>query len=211
MAPRAYNNEARQLLQADLKQRIAEAAAALHATQGVLATSYAQIAQQAGVSLPTVYKHYPTLDDLVQACSGHVASRSPAFPQGRLLAAPDLATAAQVLVDGCDALNAHFEPWMAWREHASVPALRRMADGQRAQLVAVCAGVLQAHAAPGNHAHIAALWESLLGFDVWHRLVRGHKLARATVRERQLQLLLAAVGPQPATASSTRPTRKTKP
>ena len=56
MPPRPYDNASRQLQQAELKSRIAAAAAELHASQGALATSYAQIAERAGVSLPTVYK-----------------------------------------------------------------------------------------------------------------------------------------------------------
>ena len=211
MPPRAYNNETRQLLQADLKARIAEAAAALHATQGALATSYAQIAQQAGVSLPTVYKHFPTLDDLVVACTGHVLSQAPALPQEELLAAPDLASAADVLVRACDALNAYLEPWSVWREQERIAALKHIVDMGRADLQAACKAVLQAHGVQGDAAQAAAVWESILAFDFWHRLVRQHKLTRIAARERQLQLLLACVGPRPAATPPTRPTRKNRP
>src|SRR5262245_37532092 len=142
MPPRPYNNETRDRQQAELKTRIAAATAELHAVQGVFATSYAQIAQQAGVSLPTVYKHYPTLDELVQACTGHVGAQAPAFPQERILAAPDLATAAAVLVDACDALNAHFEPWLQWREHSRVPVLQQQTEERRTRIVALCKALL---------------------------------------------------------------------
>jgi AcrR family transcriptional regulator len=211
MPPRAYNNEMRQLQQADLKARIAEAAAQLHATQGVLATSYAQVAQQAGVSLPTVYKHFPTLGELIQACSGHVASQAPAFPQERLLDAPDLASAAEVLVEALDRQHAHFEPWLDWREHRSVPALAALAERNREQLLGVCRSVLQRHGAPGDAAATAAVWESLLAFDFWQRLVRAHRLGRTAARARQRHLLLAAAGPAPAADPSPRPTRKARP
>jgi AcrR family transcriptional regulator len=210
MPPRAYNNETRQLLQADLKARIAEAAAALHATQGALATSYAQIAQQAGVSLPTVYKHFPTLDDLMVACTGHVHSRAPEFPHQDLLAAPDLPSAAKVIVHACDALNAYLEPWLVWREAERIPALKRISEASGAELAAACRAVLQGHGVPGHAAQVAAVWESLLAFDFWHRLVHLHKLTRAAARERQLQLMLAAAGPQPDTSPSTRPNRKSR-
>src|SRR5687767_2873240 len=106
MPPRAYNNESRTQQQAELKARIAAAAAELHATQGALATSYAQIAQQAGVSLPTVYKHFPTMDELLEACTGHAAALAPPFPIDAILAAPELPAAARLLVDACDATNA---------------------------------------------------------------------------------------------------------
>lgn len=209
MARRTYNNETRLQQQAELKARIAAAAADLHATQGALATSYAQIADRAGVSLPTVYKHYPPLEELVQACTGHVAARAPAFPQERVMEAPDLATAAQALVEACDALNAHFEPWAAWREHHRIEALRTITDARRREMRALCEALLTRHgAAATSRDEVAALWETVLSFDTWQRLVREHKLARSTVRRRQAELLLAAVGPQPAAISNPRPRRK---
>ena len=210
MPPRAYNNEMRQLQQADLKARIAEAAAQLHATQGVLATSYAQVAQQAGVSLPTVYKHFPTLDELVQACSGHVAAQAPTFPQQRLQEAPDLPAAVDVLVEACDRQHAHFEPWISWREHQRIPALAALAERNREQLQGLCHSLLERHGVTGDLTALAGVWESLLAFDFWQRLVRAHRLGRTAARARQRHLLLAAAGPAPAADPSPRPTRKTR-
>jgi AcrR family transcriptional regulator len=54
------------------RERIVEAAAALHYKQGVAATSYVQIAEQAGVGPATVYRHFPTLGSLIQACGANV-------------------------------------------------------------------------------------------------------------------------------------------
>lgn len=207
MASRAYNNETRQQQQEQLKARIAESAAKLHAARGVLATSYAEIAQEAGVSLPTVYKHFPDLGTLVRACSGHVAGQAPAFPADEVLAAPDLATAAALLVDATDRLNAHFEPWMAWREQSRIAVLAESAAQRRKQLVQLCTAVFARHGIAGPHRDQAALWESLLNFELWHRLVREHKLPRAAVRTHLLSLLLAVTGPQPAPVPS-RPTRR---
>jgi AcrR family transcriptional regulator len=201
MPPRPYNNESRQQQQAELKSRIAAAAAELHAAQGALATSYAQIAQQAGVSLPTVYKHYPTLDELLQACTSHVAERAPVFPHDKIVAAPDLASAASMLVDACDALHAYYEPWLGWREHTRVALLQQLQDERRRTLLQLARAVLQAHGVPAA-AECAALWESLLSFDFWQRLVREHKLTRTAVRSRQLALLMATA------ASSPTPSRK---
>lgn len=201
MPPRPYNNESRQQQQAELKARIAAAAAELHAAQGALATSYAQIAQQAGVSLPTVYKHYPTLDELLQACTSHVAERAPVFPEDEIAAAPDLATAAAMLVEACDALHAYYEPWLGWREHTRVPLLQQLRDERRRHLLQLSRAVLQAHDAAAAQ-ECAALWESLLSFDFWQRLVREHKLTRTALRTRQLALLMATA------ASSPTPSRK---
>ena len=54
------------------RERIVEATAALHAEQGVAATSYVQIAERAGVGPATVYRHFPTLGSLVSACGASV-------------------------------------------------------------------------------------------------------------------------------------------
>jgi len=212
MPTRTYDNSRRLQRQADLKARIAAATAQLHAAQGVLATSYAQIAQRAGVSLPTVYKHFPSLDELLQACTGHVAAQAPEFPQDRMLQAADLAAAAAVLVEACDALNAHYEPWTGWREQLHLPLLQRQDEERRGRLLDICRLLLERHRAPGTHAQIAAVWEAVLHFDFWQRLLRDHKLSRAATRACQLNLMLAAVGPQPVVNSPSRPkSRKSSP
>src|SRR5688500_14267124 len=54
------------------RERIVEATAALHYEQGVAATSYVQIAERAGVGPATVYRHFPTLGSLVEACGATV-------------------------------------------------------------------------------------------------------------------------------------------
>jgi len=211
MAPRAYNNQTRQQQQAELKQRIVQAAVQLHAAKGALATSYADIAQAAGVSLPTTYKHFPQMDELLQSCTAHVAQAAPVLPAEQILAAPDLATASLQLVEAMDKLNAHYEPWLVWREQGRVPFLAELFAQQRRQLTGLCAGILARHglndAAPG----LAAVWESLLHFELWHRLAREHKLSRADVRRTLHHLLLAVAGPLPATQPTERPTRKSTP
>ena len=210
MAPRAYNNETRQQQQEELKARIAAAAARLHAERGALATSYAEIAQAAGVSVPTVYKHFPDLDELVHACSSHATSLAPPFPADEIAQAPDLRTAAALLVDAMDRLHAYFEQWLVWREENRIPALAQRSAERRKHFVQLCEAVMARHGVAGPHRERAAVWESLLDFEPWHRLVRVHKLPRATVRAQLLSLLLAVTGPQPAPPSS-RPNRKSPP
>jgi AcrR family transcriptional regulator len=50
------------------RQRILEATLALHSEKGIFGTSWQDIAQRADVSVGTVYKHFPSLDELVPAC-----------------------------------------------------------------------------------------------------------------------------------------------
>lgn len=205
MAPRAYNNETRQQQQAELKERIAAAAARLHAAQGGLATRYAEIAQAAGVSLPTVYKHFPDLDALMGACTGHVGAQAPAFPAAQILAAGDLAEAVVRLVKAADRLNAFFEPWLVWREEERIPLLGQLAAEQRQQLTGFIESLLAQHDVDQAHT-LAPAWDAVLHFEFWHRLVRQHKLSRPATREIQQQLLLAVSGPRRPAPTTTRPT-----
>ncbi|MGH2948156.1 MAG: TetR/AcrR family transcriptional regulator [Solirubrobacteraceae bacterium] len=50
------------------RRRIIEAAMQCHAEQGIVATSLQDVARRADVALGTVYRHFPTLEDLVGAC-----------------------------------------------------------------------------------------------------------------------------------------------
>jgi AcrR family transcriptional regulator len=54
---------------AETKTRIVSAAMELHAKRGVLATRWEEIAEQAGVSVATMYRHFPSLKELVPACA----------------------------------------------------------------------------------------------------------------------------------------------
>src|SRR5215217_4068063 len=52
----------------ETRQRILQATLALHSEKGIFGTSWQDIAQHADVSVGTVYKHFPSLDELVPAC-----------------------------------------------------------------------------------------------------------------------------------------------
>ncbi|MFJ6793751.1 TetR/AcrR family transcriptional regulator [Streptomyces sp. NPDC091268] len=53
------------------RRRIVEAAVHLHGTAGPASTSIAAIAERAGVTRLTVYRHFPDETALFEACSGH--------------------------------------------------------------------------------------------------------------------------------------------
>ena len=60
---------------AETRQRIVEAAEGLHGTVGPAATTIAAIADRAGVTRLTVYRHFPDEAALFAACSAHWASQ----------------------------------------------------------------------------------------------------------------------------------------
>jgi AcrR family transcriptional regulator len=68
LAPRKYSMDKRKTAVEETRQRILEATLALHAEKGIFGTSWQDIAKRADVSVGTVYKHFPSLEELVPAC-----------------------------------------------------------------------------------------------------------------------------------------------
>ena len=57
----------------ETRERIVRATMTLHDEQGVATTSFADVAERAGVGPATVLRHFPTIGALVMACGAHVA------------------------------------------------------------------------------------------------------------------------------------------
>lgn len=75
--PRKYELKARAEKQDETRRRIVDATFRLHATIGPAATTVAAIAEKAGVERLTVYRHFPDLGLLFQACAAHGLSLHP--------------------------------------------------------------------------------------------------------------------------------------
>jgi AcrR family transcriptional regulator len=61
----------------DTRRRITEAAVELHGTVGPARTTVSAVAERAGVQRHTVYRHFPTEEDLFGACSARFAELHP--------------------------------------------------------------------------------------------------------------------------------------
>jgi AcrR family transcriptional regulator len=61
----------------ETRQRIVEATYRLHAERGIAGTSMKDIALRAGVSIGTVYHHFPTYADAIAACGAYTAEQAP--------------------------------------------------------------------------------------------------------------------------------------
>ena len=79
MSPRNYDMTNRAAAVARTRQRIVDATLELHGEQGIAATSWDDIAARAGVGVGTVYRHFPSLDELIPAC-GQIAMQLVAPP-----------------------------------------------------------------------------------------------------------------------------------
>ena len=79
MTPRKYDMSKRAAAVARTRRRIVDATRELHGEQGIAATSWDDIAARAGVGVGTVYRHFPSLDELVPAC-GEITMQVVALP-----------------------------------------------------------------------------------------------------------------------------------
>ncbi len=74
---RTYELKKRAERQEETRRRIVAAAVELHTKLGPSRTTVQAIAEQAGVTRPTVYAHFPDARSLLEACSGHVRATIP--------------------------------------------------------------------------------------------------------------------------------------
>ncbi len=82
--------EKRKAVVEETRQRIVEATLALHSEKGMFDTSYKDIAERADVSVATVYKHFPSLNELVPACGALIMA---------ITAVPSLEDATRIFRD----------------------------------------------------------------------------------------------------------------
>lgn len=74
---RPYTQTRRAEKQAETRQRIVEAAVALHGSFGPAQTNLSMVAERAGVQRHTLYAHFPDERSLLLACSGYSLERDP--------------------------------------------------------------------------------------------------------------------------------------
>jgi len=83
MSSRRYTKQRRARQEAETRQRIVDAAVALHGVVGPRHTTISAIAQRAGVQRLTVYRHFPDQDALFRACTSHwLEDNPPPDPDG---------------------------------------------------------------------------------------------------------------------------------
>lgn len=175
MTKRTYTPRRRAEKQQETRQRIVEAAMALHGEVGPRDTTISAIAERAGVQRLTVYRHFPDDGSLFAACTGHwLALNPPPDPAAWAgIADPaDRARAALGMLYGYYRRTAGM--WRgSWRDREAVPALEQpMAEVDR-YLVGIADGLTAAWGTSGKgkraltalarHAVRFSTWESLAG------------------------------------------------
>jgi AcrR family transcriptional regulator len=74
---RTYRLKKRAEAMSDTRRRITEAAMELHGTVGPARTTVSAVAERAGVQRHTVYRHFPSEEELFAACSAHFVELHP--------------------------------------------------------------------------------------------------------------------------------------
>ncbi len=110
MSPRRYTMTRKMALAAETRQRIVAATLRLHGQSGIFGTSWKDIATEANVSVGTVYRYFPTLDQLLPACGDLLMERvQPPQPESIADILGDATLPAERIKRVADALFAFYE------------------------------------------------------------------------------------------------------
>ena len=176
MNPRPYNSRSREAAAEETRKRIVHATVALHAENGVLGTSHEMIARRADVSLPTVYKYFPTRNDLVPHCTGLVMGEAPVQLDAAIFGTKaDVQSRLRLLARRIFAFHEYAAPWMRWsaRDATELPALQAMlneAASARAMLIREALSPTFDRHPPRR---LVSLSSVLLDFPSWQTLVES--------------------------------------
>jgi AcrR family transcriptional regulator len=175
------------------RRRITEAAMHLHTSLGPSEASMSAIADAAGVTRLTLYRHFPSKDDLFRACMTHWRGLHPPPDPDRWRGIAEferrLRTALDELYAWYAANSADLFP--IYRDAAHTPASNRLARRQTNER--------QAEAILGHHAtsrsdrrRLRAAIGHVIGFWTWRSLATDQGLSTREAAELAAEFVLAA-------------------
>jgi AcrR family transcriptional regulator len=196
---RKYELKKRAEEMAETRRRITEAAVELHGTIGPARTTLSAVAERAGVQRHTVYRHFPTEEELFGACSAHFSAAHP-FPDlepWRAISEPH-----ERLARALDDLFAYYERTEPMygnvlRDAELVDALRPTLVPLQAFLADAVDILAAGWAARGRRRGVlvAALLHAL-DFRTWRSLAADNRVTRAEAVELVTALVEAAAAPR---------------
>jgi AcrR family transcriptional regulator len=180
----------------ETRQRITEAAVRLHTTVGPAHSSIAAVAEEAGVTRLTVYRHFADLDALFAACRAHWSAQNPRPDARAWLEIPRLEERAR---------RAFGELYGWYRDHAdelypinrdaaAMPLSAQLATktGNRILADALVGGQVGADTdSDGEGRLLRAVARHLVDFLAWRSLAVQHGLDDREVVELAVRLLTA--------------------
>jgi len=187
----------------ETRQRIVDATVHLHGVTGPAATTISAIAEEAGVTRLTVYRHFPDEDSLFAACSTHWLSQQ---------VLPDLDAWARI-VDPAERLRAgltdlyrffrHGEAMLTCihRDKATLPALHQQTlDRNDARHRDV---LLKPFTGAGSRRRrLRAVLGHAVSFWTWRSLCIDHGLSNREAVDSLVALALLTAGPVEAQRES---------
>jgi AcrR family transcriptional regulator len=185
------------------RRRIAEAALELHGSIGPARTSLSAVAERAGVQRHTLYRHFPTEDDLFNACSGLFAAENPPPGLERWRAIGDPAERLTVGLGELYGWYEQTEPMLTnlYRDRAlveSVDSRMRRTDAYMEEAARTLAAGFPARG--GRRRVLGAAVRHAVDFQTWRSLVREGGVSRAQAVRLASALVDAALAPRPTPA-----------
>lgn len=201
-APRGYTMRVRQQSVDQTRLRITAAAMRLHERIGPGATTVSAIADAAGVTRLTVYRHFPDDESIVRACSGHWRALHPGPDPAAWAAIDDPVQRLRVALSDTYRWARRAEPMMSkiYRDLHLMPAFVTEALGQ--EQASQVATLTEGFRAPGRQSQLlrAALAHAV-DFRTWYSLCALGGLREDEAVELMLATVAAAIT-TPTTAPS---------
>ncbi|MEX2551749.1 MAG: TetR/AcrR family transcriptional regulator [Actinomycetota bacterium] len=174
------------------RQRIVEATVRLHGQNGIFGTSWKDIAREAEVAVGTVYKHFPSLDELVPACGELLMQRiEPPSPEDAANIIGDATDVRERLLRVTTALFAFYDRGGNHLENdlreRALPAVREWEQYQRDTIIHFLRTALGADTKLDDRLRLAA---AVLDFRSYSAM-RAHGLEPATAAE-QVTAMIAS-------------------
>jgi AcrR family transcriptional regulator len=186
---RNYTLKRRAETQAETRQRIVDAAIALHGTVGPANTTVSMIAEKAGVQRHTFYSHFPDERSMLMACSGHSLELDPM---------PD-ASAWRAIADPAERLSVGLRAVYDWyaRNESLVACVLR--DAEVHELVREISalrygpgiGAWHDVLGAGLKAKQRAMLAVALSFHTWRTLAREAGMKQAEALKAMVEAVIA--------------------
>ena len=196
-AKRPYELRKRAATMSATRQKITEATVDLHGTIGPARTTISAVAAHAGVQRHTVYRHFPTEQDLYRACAGHWFAQHPA-PEADAWRA--IADPAERLATGLDELYGYYEGTEEMfthvlRDAAQVPVLDATLERFRTRLDDLATALATGWGARGGRRRVVdAAARHVVDFATWQSLMRRGGLSRRQAIDLATAMVGRAVG-----------------
>ena len=193
---RPYRMRKRAEQVAATRQRIVDAAVRLHTTVGPARTTISGIAEEAGVTRLTVYRHFPDAEALFSACSEQWERDHPAPDPATWRAIPDLETRAHHALRELYAwYNEHGEALLPiYRDLHALPADER--EAERAHMQQLVDALVTGTGVRGRaRRHLRAAAGHAVSLWTWHSLCGEQALDHAEGADLAASLLIRAAKP----------------